>query len=104
MTSPAKADDLVRTAAKLGGPSVARLVEKEIDTLEHPQPRSRNAVVLRTPAQRGYMVTLADQQGIGQHELNLKIRAEYGQTLDTITKTNASKLIDGLLKNLRSMR
>lgn len=104
MDSPAKADDLGHTPARDAGPSVVRLIEQEIDTLEQPKSRSRNAVVLRTPAQREYMETLANQQGLKLSELNTRIVTDYGQTLDSITKTNASKVIGTLLNNLKSMR
>jgi hypothetical protein len=84
-------------------PSVEELVTMELHAVEKPRARSRNATVLRTPSQRVYMENLAAQQGMTLAELDVKIKAEFSQSLDTISKTNASHLIGRLLARLKRL-
>lgn len=83
---------------------IDRLIRTELDSVEKPMPKTRQATRLRSPEQYAYMTNLAGQQGMSHAELNILIGTEYGQTLDTITMTNASKIIKRLLKNLGRIR
>jgi hypothetical protein len=49
------------------------------------------------------MENLAAQQGMTLAELDVKIKAEFSQSLDTISKTNASHLIGRLLASLKRL-
>jgi hypothetical protein len=61
-------------------------------------PRTQTTSTRLSQKQHELILKLSKDHGLGLQELNARCQDEYGRVLDHLSKTDASKLIDSLLK------